>query len=802
LLHDTCAHDSRFLLARLYVEALKEILTKKALRAALKDLPSGGDAYQRAYGDAISRIKSQARAMADLGLTLLAWLVCVKRPITTAELQHALAVEVNEPALDEDNVIEVSDMVSACAGLVTVDEGSGVIRLVHYTVQEYLQQLKAESPWLRDADDNITQVCVTYISFDIFGDGACDSAEVLNQRLATYPLYNYATATWAEHDRNASQLIAAAVLDFLQRTAHVQAAIQAATNSLARPVLELGTVSGSYSIDNLGGIDFAAYFGLDDHLEALLVRGLRERGSGKTSAFSPTSGGVTVCLAAERGHQSTTDILLKRGFDKDSQNSALETPLFIAARERHVEVAKILLQDGADPNIARKGGWTPVARAAAEGYADIVELLLDNGADASISSDGGWTPLACAAVRGYADIAQLLLAKDGIDPNVANLDGRTPLSLASEIRGEDYQRVVELLLAQKSIGADIKDMRGLTPLSYAAELGWEDVMERLLSKDDVDAGSTSALGESPLAISARSGRLKAVELLLRKDPALANLMDSQGRTPLMEAARRGHTSVVEALLTQAKIDPNRRARNGYTALHFAAANAKTTTVERLLAETNIDCNIMDEAGRTPLHHAINACSTPVVNLLLANCADFPATGRSSLHLASKVCFAPVVQALVDAGASVNSMDTDGQTPLLLAARVSHGTTLRILIEAGAEIEAKDPQGRTALAIAAAKGVPEAVKLLIDHNADIHSADYEGKTPADDAVVQAALERRRGVEGVAPTNEDSSLATEEKVPGLKAVIERVLNIGGSDDTEDTSTSEDQTPPSQSLEAIPA
>jgi hypothetical protein len=65
------------------------------------------------------------------------WITCAKRSLTTAELQHALAVEIGEPKLDEDNLLEIEDMVSMCAGLVTVDEESKIIRLVHYTTQEY-----------------------------------------------------------------------------------------------------------------------------------------------------------------------------------------------------------------------------------------------------------------------------------------------------------------------------------------------------------------------------------------------------------------------------------------------------------------------------------------------------------------------------------------------------------------------------------------------------------------------------------------------------------------------------------------
>jgi chemotaxis receptor (MCP) glutamine deamidase CheD len=54
------------------------------------------------------------------------------RPLTTVELQHALIVEPGDTELSEDNLAEVEDIVSVCAGLVIVDKESNIIRIVHY----------------------------------------------------------------------------------------------------------------------------------------------------------------------------------------------------------------------------------------------------------------------------------------------------------------------------------------------------------------------------------------------------------------------------------------------------------------------------------------------------------------------------------------------------------------------------------------------------------------------------------------------------------------------------------------------
>jgi hypothetical protein len=69
----------------------------------------------------MERIKGQTADFEELAKQILSWIICAKKPLTTLELQHAIAIEAEEPQLDEENLCLVEDMVSVCAGLVTVD---------------------------------------------------------------------------------------------------------------------------------------------------------------------------------------------------------------------------------------------------------------------------------------------------------------------------------------------------------------------------------------------------------------------------------------------------------------------------------------------------------------------------------------------------------------------------------------------------------------------------------------------------------------------------------------------------------
>jgi len=126
----------------------------------------------------MERIEGQLADEEKLAKQVLSWITCAKRPLTTSELKHALAVEPEELQLDEENLCRVEDMVLVCAGLVTVDEESNIIRLVHYTTQEYFE--RTQKRWFPNAETNITIICVTYLAFNKFKSGICKTTRSLN----------------------------------------------------------------------------------------------------------------------------------------------------------------------------------------------------------------------------------------------------------------------------------------------------------------------------------------------------------------------------------------------------------------------------------------------------------------------------------------------------------------------------------------------------------------------------------------------------------------------------------------------
>jgi hypothetical protein len=379
----------------------------------------------------MERIDRQKSGFRLLAMKVLSWITYAKRPLTTLELQHALAVNIGDYELDEENLREINDMVSVCAGLVTIDEGTRVIRLVHYTTQEYFEWTQGK--WFPNAETDITTICVTYLSFHVFESGFCQSDTEFEERLWLNQLYDYAAHNWGKHARESLTLCQQAIC-FLESEPKIEAASQALLAVKRYP--EHSTYSQNFP-RQMTGLHLAAYFGLKEAI-ALLENG-HDLNSKDSDGQTPLS------WAAQNGHEAVVRLLLEKSAELETKDNHYgQTPLSWAARNGHEAVVALLLEKGVGLETKDKYfSQTPLSWAARNGHEAVVTLLLEKGAGLETKDSYSQTPLSWAAQNGHEAVVTLLLGKGAELETKDNYYDRTPLSWAA---GSGHEAVVALLL--------------------------------------------------------------------------------------------------------------------------------------------------------------------------------------------------------------------------------------------------------------------------------------------------------------------------------------------------------------------
>ncbi|KAF2807096.1 purine and uridine phosphorylase [Mytilinidion resinicola] len=282
--------------------------TVKEVEDALKDLAKGENKLDEAYEQSMKRVTSQEPSRIRHAIETLKWLFHAKRQLNVEELLDALAIEPSQSTLNKRYRLGVRRLLSMCAGLVRLDEKSETIDLIHKTTRDYFDRTK--ETWFPDAESNITTLCVTYLSFDEFKSGFCQTNDEFEERLRSNPFYHYAANNWGLHAREALE----EVIRFLKCNTKVEGSSQA---MLARKRVA----------KHIRGAHLTAYFGLDAIMKTLLEDGIDVESK---DSFRRTP----LSWAAGNGHEAVVELLLATG--------KVETPLSWAAENGHEAVVELL----------------------------------------------------------------------------------------------------------------------------------------------------------------------------------------------------------------------------------------------------------------------------------------------------------------------------------------------------------------------------------------------------------------------------------------------------------------------------
>lgn len=254
----------------------------------------------------------------------------------------------------------------------------------------------------------------------------------------------------------------------------------------------------------------------------------------------------------------------------------LDTPLHIAVSNGNERIAKMLLQAGADQNKCRFNDQTPLILAVSKNHTDMMKLLLRKGVHDKCLDRNVLAQFLKGAAVGVLDAEVIKIVANGINVNMRDRDGKTPLHWAARNGCVD---AVKTLL---SVGAnkDARDAQGCTPLLTAVMFGNADVVQVLLAagvksmheiKEDqkgfftrwFDRTANTAFGLFPynrflreLMSAVAHNHVEVVKVLLNAGAQPNAPVFSAGNqlSPLALARQRGNNEIAELLIQHGAIE--------------------------------------------------------------------------------------------------------------------------------------------------------------------------------------------------------------------------------------------------------
>ncbi|MCJ1324226.1 hypothetical protein MMC10_000888 [Thelotrema lepadinum] len=790
-----------FLIARLQIDFLKRQLpTPKKMLAALNNLPT---TPTELYGEAMTKIRHQSAQDVDVAMRFLSWVAFARRPLSFNEVQHAMSVTEGDVDLEEAELLDEDFLIPLTAGLITMDSEGTSVRLIHYTLYEYLYERREEL--FPDSTSNIAITVLTYLHFESFSEPCRGDKEdeEFETRLQKYPLLSYASLYWGEHASECYQYdkdIKSAVMALVRNPLKLASSIQAAWYTSHHWDVRHGVSS----------LHVCAWFGLDEIIPDLLEQGV--------TVDSPdlTYGQTPLMYACKTGRLSTAKTLLDLGADINHESGRGSTALTEALQAGEVEIAKYLVTlpslnintkvsslwdrtilmlgvgydyvefvrlalDRSDISVNAQdaSGDTALQIAIGANSRELVQLILDHkDTDINLADQSKNSPLLTAAAWGFTDIVELLLER-GADTSIEDELGGTAMLRASD---EGNTAVVEIMLKHSVEFRNI-DKLGRTILHGACANGNSDIA-RLLVNAGHDINPSGDRGETPLHDAGREGYVTLTETLLElgADPLIK---DHSGRTARLVAAQKGHKDVarilgekehqlgheegevdestlpawsvveinrsdlLESLISRGGDLNERDPDTSDTALHFATASDNTDILEQLLtAGANPD--ITNRFGKTPLKLAALNGNLKVTKLLLKHSAkvDIDDEAESALTFAQAYQNFEVAVMLIKAGARINGNITPFQATFFTAVMLGDAEVVKILIEHGVETQIRDPEGHTALQLAKLHDRTEVMQVL----RELKSAGLSSRRPSEGSINTDIL--------TAATNSSLSIMTKD------------------------------------------
>ncbi|XP_025406363.1 rabankyrin-5 isoform X2 [Sipha flava] len=442
-----------------------------------------------------------------------------------------------------------------------------------------------------------------------------------------------------------------------------------------------------------------------------------------------------------------------------------ESALDLALRDHQTSIAEMMCENQADPDIRDRNGYTLLHLAVQRGDTYAANFLLAHGASVnSVTPDQGDTALHLIASSsphfGSEDSAFAMTAvarsllKSGLDPNLPNSQGFTPLHLAVLVHNNDILTLLLEYSQSGKIDLNAQTIDDHTPLYYAL------INTLKLDVDDSFANRLVSSGANPNPIYKKTSNsmlhivadesLEEAALFITSHCNNINYTNKLGESALHVACKRGLSRLVRRLL-EFQANPNLQTlppdsvilstdsglQTAYrlTPLHIAIINKQEGAVNAMLHYHNtitaepkegfsiVNLNLRDSLGDSPLSLALKSDMQHIVPDLIAGGADIDmrnGEGLTLLHQAILKGDEKTALYLVKQGSNFDSKTQDDQTPLELATISGQNIVVEELCKRGVDMAVPSSNSDPILWLALTSEQEDIASTLVKYGVDTDS----------------------------------------------------------------------------------
>jgi ankyrin repeat protein len=345
------------------------------------------------------------------------------------------------------------------------------------------------------------------------------------------------------------------------------------------------------------------------------------------------------------------------GIDLNMTDEEGQSPLHILCHLGLLKLIRKSIQFGANENAKDATFRTPLHLAAERGHTEIVKYLCEMRVTVDAVDHLGMTPLLDACRNGHI-LTIAYLVGQGANITVSNLEESNALHLACQ--GGDFS-LVQWLCKGFKIPEDQLNRSSKSPRDIALDLGHKNIFTFLDARKQARDEEAYLIQQEAREIELEKERIEA-ELEAKRQEAKAHeaMLENQ-RLQLLAEEQEIEARAQELLKTVASQQLLELSRSG-----------KVEDLKELLT-CDVDVNsALSPEKWTPLHFACQ---------------------HGSLEM---------IEALIKAGAEVNTITTQNETPLLIAMRCHASDPTRgcdcfwVLFDHGAKIDFRSSEGLTAL----------------------------------------------------------------------------------------------------------